>query len=237
MTNLTNSTSMATKFSEFWYILTFLFSNFSFSQTVLSPKEFEKQLQSGSIQLLDVRTPEEYSSGHLAHTLQANWNNQEEFQERIKALDKNTPVYIYCLGGGRAAAAQQYLLDNGFKEVINLKGGINAWKQADLPVEGEQKVAQISVETLLKSLPSDKIVLLDFGAEWCPPCKKMNPLLDELTQEGYPVFKIDGAAQKDLCTAYKVSGFPTFIFLKNGIEIERLSGLQTKATLIRKLSE
>jgi rhodanese-related sulfurtransferase len=73
-------------------------------QTNLSVAEFEKGIAQNNIQVLDVRTPGEYQSGHLKNALLADWNNDAEFQQRVKALDKSKPVYTYCLSGGRSSA-------------------------------------------------------------------------------------------------------------------------------------
>jgi len=71
-------------------------------QTNLSVAEFEKGIAQNNIQVLDVRTPGEYQSGHLKNALLADWNNDTEFQQRVKALDKSKPVYTYCLSGAEA---------------------------------------------------------------------------------------------------------------------------------------
>src|SRR5665647_3812456 len=65
-------------------------------QTNLSVTEFEKAIAQSNIQLLDVRTSEEYQSGHLNNAFLADWNNEEEFKTRVQALDKSKPVYTYC---------------------------------------------------------------------------------------------------------------------------------------------
>ena len=70
----------------------------------LSVAEFEKGIAQNNIQILDVRTPGEYQSGHLKNALLADWNNDAEFQQRVNALDKSKPVYTYCLSGGRSSA-------------------------------------------------------------------------------------------------------------------------------------
>ena len=70
--------------------------NSNAQQTSLSVQEFEKAITNGNIQLLDVRTPGEYQTGHLSNALLADWNNESEFHLRAKALDKNKPVYTYC---------------------------------------------------------------------------------------------------------------------------------------------
>lgn len=218
-----------------FFLVISLFGRVNAQLKEVSASEFSKQLEIQSVQLLDVRTAEEYENGHIPEALQANWNNQQEFSERIVALDKDKPVYIYCLAGSRSAAAQKYLLEKGFKQVVNLKGGINAWEGMNLPIEGKKEVSQISLETFLNSLPQDQLTLVDFGATWCPPCIKMNPIVDELITEGYPLVKIDGGNQKELVKAFEISSFPTFILMKNGKEISRLNGIQEKETLIKLL--
>ena len=198
---------------------------------VLDPKAFELAIQTAGIQLLDVRTAGEYESGHIKGALQADWTYKTQFQERVAALDKSKPVYVYCLSGGRSGAAQQWMLSNGFTQVTNMQGGMNAWNQAGLPVEGASKVPQISKKDFMKSIPTDKTVLVDFGAEWCPPCKKMAPIVDELEKAGTSVIKIDGGTQKDLCKEMQIGAFPTFIVYKNGVETWRKTGVVTKEEL------
>jgi len=198
---------------------------------MLDPKAFELAIQTSGIQLLDVRTAGEYESGHIKGALQADWTNKTQFQERVAALDKTRPVYVYCLSGGRSGAAQQWMLSNGFTNVINMQGGMNTWNQAGLPVEGTSKVSQISKKDFMKSIPVDKTVLVDFGAEWCPPCMKMAPIVDELEKAGTTVIKIDGGTQKDLCKEMQIGAFPTFIVYKNGVETWRKTGVVTKEEL------
>jgi rhodanese-related sulfurtransferase len=63
---------------------------------VLSSAQFQQQVSAGQSQLSDVRTAGEYKQGHLANALQADWTNSAEFAERIKYLDKNKPLLVYC---------------------------------------------------------------------------------------------------------------------------------------------
>ena len=202
----------------------------------LSVTEFEKAIAQSNTQILDVRTPGEYQSGHLTHALQANWNDEVQFQERAKALDKNKPVYTYCLSGGRSNAATAWLRSNGFN-AFNLAGGLNAWKIAGKPVEQANTVKQISMEEYLARVPLDKTVLVDIGAAWCPPCKKMAPVVDSLVATNgnqFVLVKIDGGDQTNLAAALKADAFPTFIVYKNGKEIWRKQGLVDAKELLSK---
>ena len=104
-------------------------------QQGLNPVRFEQGISLTGVQILDVRTQEEYNGGHIKNAFLADWNDQEKFNQRIAKLDKNKPVYTYCRSGRRSSAATSYLQKLGFKQVYNLDGGIEAWKAANKPVE------------------------------------------------------------------------------------------------------
>lgn len=219
-----------TKQIVFLFFLTFLSDSFA-QKGELGTKSFYDSLQSKKIQLLDVRTSDEFNQGHIAGAFQADWNNPEQFKERVASLDKRQPLYVYCLAGSRSSAAQKWLVKEGFKTVFNLQGGINAWNLDDLPLEGKKEVKQLSMDEFLASIPSDRSVLADIGAEWCPPCKKMSPIVDELSQEGIEVIRVDGGSQTQLVKELHIESFPTFISFKNGKEVQRITGVCSKETL------
>ena len=125
------------KYSFIVLLFTILFAACTSSAQRLNvnTEAFEKGIAKPDAQLLDVRTPEEYKSGHIKNALLADWQNSQEFEAKVKQLDKNKPVYTYCHSGRRSSAAAARLKKEGFKEVYSLKGGIVAWKDADKPVE------------------------------------------------------------------------------------------------------
>jgi rhodanese-related sulfurtransferase len=211
-----------------------LISSQSFAQQVkqLTADEFEKgtAVPPDNVQVLDVRTAGEYQSGHLKHALQADWNNQAQFKERTAALNKSKPVYVYCLSGGRSAAAAQWLQQQGYTNVLALKGGINSWKQSGKPIEATVAVAQMNMADYNNLIKGNDTYLVDFGAEWCPPCKKMEPVLRDLekqTVSKFKLIKVDGGVHTNVMTALKVTGIPTFIIYKNGKETWRKEGIVT----------
>ena len=154
--------------------------------------------------------------------------NKAEFEDRTSHLDKNKPVFIYCLSGGRSSAAATYLSEKGY-DVTNLTGGITAWKQGAKPVEGvDPNTPQTSQASYEGQLKSQELVLVDFGAEWCPPCKKMEPIVaDFMKKESNKVtlIKMDGGLETELMKSLKVEALPTFILYKNGVEVKRKQGL------------
>ena len=80
--------------------------------------------------LIDVRTPEEYEEGHLEGALNLNWYD-EDFLQQLEGIDKEQKVYVYCKVGGRSASAAKLLDSLGYKKVIDLTGGYDAWKAKD----------------------------------------------------------------------------------------------------------
>ena len=198
------------------------------TNTNLSADEFEKAISKNSVQLLDVRTQGEYISGHIKNTLWANWNDKDEFTRRIAFVDKNKPVYVYCLAGGRSAAAAEKMRAMGFENVYELKGGINSWKAGDKKLEGVTPAKQMTVEAFTAAVNSAKIVLVDFGAEWCPPCKKMEPVLKSLQANNpgkFSLIKVDGGNDLDVLKQYSVTALPVFILFKDGKQVWRKDGV------------
>jgi rhodanese-related sulfurtransferase len=110
----------------------------SYSQadtTLLSPDAFEKAIAGVDAQLVDVRTAEEYKKGHLKNSLLADWKKRDEFEAGTKKLDPSKPVYLFCAAGARSHAAAAFLRGKGFKQVYELDGGFNKWKEEKKPVQ------------------------------------------------------------------------------------------------------
>jgi rhodanese-related sulfurtransferase len=100
----------------------------------LSPDDFQSSIADGAVQLVDVRTPEEYAEQHINGAINIDVY-EDSFIEQCKArLDKDRPVAVYCRSGKRSANAAGQLRKAGFKRVLNLDGGITAWLDAAKPV-------------------------------------------------------------------------------------------------------
>lgn len=207
-------------------------SNVAQTTGELDVNAFEKSLADNKIQLLDARTAEEFKSGHLKGALQADWTDRNQFIERTKHLDPTRPVYIYCLSGGRSAAAAEYLRSQGY-QVTNMTGGISAWKRAGKALEGAVSTAQTSRSDYDKLAGSAPTVIVDFGADWCPPCRKMEPVLTAFMKDKSPavvkLVKMDGGNETELMKTLGVSALPTFILYRNGVEEKRFQGVKEAA--------
>lgn len=98
------------------------------SVTVISPVEFQQAIKRNrDLQLVDVRTTEEFRVGHLEDA-QNICVTDSDFKAKVKELDKQKPVYVYCRKGGRSAKAAEILLEMGFTEVYDLEGGLANWE-------------------------------------------------------------------------------------------------------------
>jgi thioredoxin len=85
-------------------------------------------------------------------------------------------------------------------------------------------------------LQSDKLVLVDFWAEWCGPCRKVAPVLEEIANElsdKVTVVKLDIDANPETARAYKVMSVPTLTIFKGGKPVHSVAGAKPKAEIIR----
>lgn len=101
--------------------------------TSVPTETFEQKIALPGIQLVDVRTPEEYNSGHIAGAVNIDVNSPDFMSEATLKLKKDRPVYVYCRSGKRSKKAGNQLAGEGY-EVVDLDGGITDWKNSGLPV-------------------------------------------------------------------------------------------------------
>lgn len=101
--------------------------------TSVPAETFEQKIALPGIQLVDVRTPEEYNSGHIAGAVNIDINSPDFMSQATRELKKDKPVYVYCRSGKRSKKAGNRLAGEGY-EVVDLDGGITDWKNSGLPV-------------------------------------------------------------------------------------------------------
>lgn len=206
-------------------------STVSVIREVLTAENFEKLLTTKSDYiLLDVRTPEEFVEKHLTGATNIDFNNSS-FEQSVNALDKNKPVFLYCLSGGRSSSAMDVLEKVGFKEIYNLEGGIMAWTAANKALEtaDNQQSKGISVEEYNKIINSAPIVMVDFNATWCGPCKKVKPILEAMEKESkFKLVSIDVDENNDISTHFKIESIPLMKLYKNGKEVYSKLGYDDK---------
>ncbi len=103
-----------------------------------SPEEFlviiERKRGMAGFVLLDIRRPDEYSTGHLPGAKNLDFSDPA-FEERIRTLPRDCCYGLYCKRGVRASLALELMRVCGFVEVYSLRGGIDGWRLARYPVE------------------------------------------------------------------------------------------------------
>ena len=92
---------------------------------MLEKHEFQV-LMNQDVQLIDVRTSEEYSKGFIEEAQNIDYNSTD-FANKISKLNKNKPVLLYCAMGGRSSKASKVFKSQGFKKIYDLKGGFLSW--------------------------------------------------------------------------------------------------------------
>ena len=109
---------------------------------------FAERIKSPDVVLLDVRTAEEFDEGHLTNALNIDVK-EEGFVEKAKStLPADKTIAVYCRGGKRSANAAAMLAKEGFK-VVNLLGGITAWKNAGMPVGMAEEAYEVDTFTTM----------------------------------------------------------------------------------------
>jgi len=191
--------------------------------------------------IIDVRTAAEFNSGHIKDATNIDFY-ADDFESKLKIVRKDVPIYVYCRSGGRSSSAAKKMEKLGFPEVYNLLGGIGAWNSKGyktIKSKGEKtsKQPKFSISEIDEILKKNKTVLIDFRTQWCVPCKKMNPIIEEIQSENseVKVLFIDADVNKELIKKYQIQGVPVFIIFKNGKEAYRNVGVVSKSDLVKNL--
>jgi len=182
--------------------------------------------------LLDVRTAAEYSRGHIAGSTAIDISDPA-FVSRVNLLQKDKTILIYCLSGSRSSVAANYMSQHGFTKIFNLQRGLMDWNQRGYALEkSSQAVAGNSLaytgQSFGKLLKDNKVVLVDFNAVWCAPCKTMIPVIDKISADfkgKARVEKVDVEANAEITTAYQVQSIPGFLIFKDGKKVWSHNGV------------
>lgn len=99
-------------------------------------------------------------------------------------------------------------------------------------------ILEITDETLDEVLETNELVIIDFWAEWCKPCKIMGYILDEISEEyNVTIGKIDVDENNDAVTEYDIRNIPTLLFIKDGRVVDKIVGSATKEIIIDKIEQ
>ena len=208
----------------------------------LEPQDFNQLINEKGGVILDVRTNGEIATGTLKDASMIDYYDVD-FKNKISKIQKDKTVYVYCKSGGRSSRAAKLLIEAGQNEVINLKGGIMAWKRAGLPlsninIKKDDNTKKLSINQFDNILSSNSLVLVDFHTLWCVPCRKLSPIIDELDKEykgKIEILRVDIDISKDLANYYSINSVPTLLMFDRKKQIWRNTGLITKKELEQKI--
>lgn len=98
-------------------------------------KEAAAIVAKGDVVVLDVRTPDEFSEGHIDGAKNIDFLDDAKFKAEAAKLDKSKTYLVHCQAGGRSSKSLKVLQELGIKNLIHLDDGFGGWKDADLPVK------------------------------------------------------------------------------------------------------
>ena len=227
-------------------LLNFLFIGFLFAscngqtnvkyESIPAVNFAEKIKSTTQPSIIDVRSPEEFAGQHINNAINIDWNG-DNFESKIGKFDKSKPIFVYCMSGGRSKQAAEKLGNMGFTKIYELQGGIMKWNAAGLSVPSD-KIIGMCTQEYNDLLKTDKIVLIDFYADWCAPCKKMTPFLIKMQKEmadKVTVVRLNADENKTLISQLKIDELPTLFIYKNNQIIWKHSGFISEEDLTKQL--
>ncbi len=227
--------------SIFLVVLCFVFfsckgQNYNAIKTIDAKTFSEKIAATPNATIVDVRTPDEFSSGHIDQAKNNNWLGTT-FSAEAEKMDKSTPVFVYCKSGGRSQKAAEKLNELGFKTIYQLEGGILKWDAAGFSKPSDKTIG-LSLLEYNKLLQSDKKVLINFYAEWCAPCKKMTPYMLQMQKDldsEVVIIRLDADKNKTVMTDLKISELPTILLYDHEVLTWKHSGFISEEDLKKQL--
>ena len=99
---------------------------------------------------------------------------------------------------------------------------------------------EIKDATLEDVLKTDKLIVIDFWAEWCGPCKMVGPIIDQLAEEykdKVVIGKVDVDNNDDATSKYSIRNIPTTIFIKDGEVVDKIVGAGSKKSFVEKIEK
>lgn len=225
------------------FILLTLFLSCDGQQTLLHAVAFSDKIKTTETKnIIDVRTEDEFNEGFIKNAKNINWNSSQ-FEKELGNLDRSTPLFLYCLSGGRSRNAAKKAVEMGFKSVYALEGGTMAWRTNNLPIVtvGNTKKAGMTIEeyeALYKG--KTKKILVDFYADWCMPCQKMKPYLKKISEkmaQEVEVIRLNADDHPELCQKLGVSGLPYLFLYQNDKEDWKRLGYVSEEELTKLLKK
>ena len=200
----------------------------------ISPQEFQTKITNGEVTLLDVRTPDEYATNHIKGADNVNVRDAS-FGDKITLLDKSKSVLVYCKSGNRSSTAKTAIQTLGYT-VYELEGGVLNWRSKGLPLEVDlyKPTTEFTMASYNEVIAANKVVLVDFYATWCGPCKMMAPHIEAMKKkhgDKLTILKVDTDKSVEVSNYFKINAIPLVKIYKGGKEVYDKTGYHTAEEL------
>ena len=144
--------------------------------------------------------------------------------------------------GGRSSKAATKIINAGFKKVFNLEGGFLKWSSNNLPIQltknlNEEITQEYNKLSLDSAITSNENLLLYISTKWCVPCKRMNPVVDSLSNNfanDVKILKLDLDRNMFLNELYDIKSIPLFVLYKNNQQVWFKNGIIAYSELATK---
>lgn len=204
----------------------------------LSPDDFYDKLKTEQApQLLDLRNDKDFANGHIKKAINYDYNDEGFEHFVLQNFNREKTLYIYCLSGVRSSEAIIYLSELGFKKIVELEKGLVNWSANSKPYVSRKAftkpITAFTLQDLEREIGTNKLLLVNFYANECEPCKEMKPTLLKIARENPSVklLQIDPEKSEGIVALFKAYEIPTLILFKNGRQYWRDSGIKTEEQL------
>lgn len=102
------------------------------------------------------------------------------------------------------------------------------------------KVIHLNDSSIDKAIKNSKIIIIDFWADWCGPCKMISPVIDSISTkvtDDVTIAKVNVDDAPSSCADFAISSVPTILFFKNGTQVDSYKGLLSEAVLLEKINQ
>lgn len=208
----------------------------------ISSSQFAELMTDSGYTLVDIRTKQEYKSGYIKGAKNINFYSLN-FIGNMSLILKDLPVMIYCNTGYRSRIAANKLAKRGYKSVYNLKNGIMEWNLQGYDIKvSDNYVAddthKVDNDEFIQITKSGTLVLFDFYAPWCAPCREMMPVIDAVSDDykhKLSVVKVNADVSRKLIKRLNITSVPCLRVYRGEVMLFEHYGKMKKAELCKVL--
>lgn len=212
-------------------VVSFLTACNSVGSGFISAVDLKDKISSSRIQLVDLRSQAEFDSGHIEGAYHYDFSvlGIDEFKNQFY---KDLPLYLYSGADSQALKFVAQLKTLGYENVTVLDGGVEAWKKSGFTLKEKIIFPSDTIE-FDSAILGNKLVMADFNAEWCGPCKLLEPLVLKIREEmryDVIVYSIDTDKKPEIANRYVDNSIPLLVFFKNGEIVHKILGYSHSKT-------